>query len=177
MSGSQHNLLNCYKILELPEDASWAEIKKSYCNLRELYSVPSLATLSINEDLLGEHGAEILEQIDNAYRVLRKHFEEIWLKNEKKIERIISKVGLFDGHTLKQVRETLNIDLLDIAMATNIQINHLKNIENEHYQALPNDVYLRGYLVSYAEFVSLDPKRVVDEYMAGYKKWRKETLS
>ena len=76
---------------------------------------------------------------------------------------------------MKKIRDTLNIDLVDIAISSNIQINHLKNIENELYGALPNDVYLRGYLVNYAEFLSLDSKRVVDDYMQGFHQWLKAT--
>ncbi len=175
MTIKRNDLMNCYKVLELSEDASWAEIRKSYCNLKELYSRPTIATLSINEDMLDKQGVEILVQIDEAYQCLEKHFKDTRLKNEKKIEQIVSKVVLYNGNTLKKVREMLNIDLSDIALASNIQINHLKNIENELIRALPNDVYLRGYLVNYAEFLSLDSQKVVDDYMLGYRQWREKT--
>lgn len=175
MTTNQDNLSQYYEILELPVDASWAEIRKSYNNLKELYSTDSVATLAVNEDMLEDRSAEIIKQIDDAYVNLKKHFKEIRLDNQKKIDEIVSKIGLFDGKTLKKIRETLNIDLVDIAISSNIQINHLKNIENEIYGALPNDVYLRGYLVNYAEFLSLDSKRVVDDYMQGYQQWRKTT--
>ncbi len=172
---NQEKLSEYYDILELPEDATWSEIRKSYCNLRELYSDDSVATLAINEDMLEARGAEILEQIDDAYLHLKEHFKEIRLENEKKIEEIISSIGVFNGKTLKKIREALNIDLVDVAISSNIQINHLKNIETELYGALPNDVYLRGYLINYAEFMSLDPAKVVEDYMQSYQEWQKST--
>jgi len=172
---NQENLSRYYKVLELPIDATWAEIRKSYNNLKDLYSTDSIAILAVNEEMQEDRNNEIIKQIDDAYENLKKYFKEIRLDNQKKIDEIVSTVGLFDGKTLKKIRETLNIDLVDIAISSNIQINHLRNIENELYGALPNDVYLRGYLVNYAKFLSLDSKRVVDDYMQGYQQWRKTT--
>jgi len=175
VSMDRNTLLNDYTILELPEDASWSEIRKSYLNLKQLYSSPSLATESLNEDLLAERGEKILKEIKEAYKRLEEHYKDIRLKNEKKIENIIEKIEFFDGSTLKQVRGELNIDLLDISLSSKIQIVHLENIEDEIYSNLPGDVYLKGYLRSYAQYISLDPEKVVEDYMQRYEEWRQES--
>lgn len=170
---NQTDLAKCFELLELPESSTWPEIKNSYFNLKKLYSNPSLAIASINEDMLDERAEEIVTQIEKAYRKLEKHFRKLKTDNNIQIELLTAKIETFDGASLKSIREELKVDLLDIAMASNIQINHLKNIESENYKDLPKDVYLRGYLTSYAEYLSLDPPRIVDDYMHQYREWRK----
>ncbi len=174
---SRNYLLDYYEILELPNDASWSEVRRSYLNLKELYSKPSIVTQSLNEDSLEGLNEEIIEKVDKAYKELETYYTDIRIENEKKIECIVAKIDFFCGSSLKKIREELNIDLLDIAISSNIQINHLKNIENEAWDSLPSGVYLKGYLKSYAKYISLDAARVVEDYMQGYLKWKEQSLN
>ena len=45
---------------------------------------------------------------------------------------------------------------------------HLRNIEDEHFRALPALVYVRGFLVEYARYLKLDPRPVVTTYLQRY---------
>ncbi|MCK4791687.1 MAG: helix-turn-helix domain-containing protein, partial [Desulfobacteraceae bacterium] len=42
----------------------------------------------------------------------------------------------------------------------------------EKFDALPPDVYLRGHLINYANYLMLNPKKVAGEYMARYRSWK-----
>jgi len=163
---------SCLEILELPPGSSWIEITKSYNNLKQLYSQPSLALAPVEEELSDSRRAEILREIEYAYAELEKLSSYSKKNLEKNIKSILSEIDFFSGRALKIIRERLNIELCDIAMETKIQRSHLKRIEDEDYVALPREIYVIGYLKNYARYLSLDPDKVVADYMEGYSQWR-----
>ena len=167
------NLDKYYEILELPRDASLAEIARSYKDLKELYTQESIATIALDKELFHKENVAIVAELEDAYKELKKYFHIINIEKEEKIKEIVTQVGSFDGHVLKHIRETLNVDLLDISMSSNIQVKHLDNIEKQNFGDLPKEVYLKSYLRSYANFLALDPDKVLDDYMLEYEKWRK----
>ena len=73
--------------------------------------------------------------------------------------------AVFSGELLRQVRESLGLSLQELSDKTKIGKNHLDNIEADRYDALPAQVYLRGFLMSYARVVKLDPLRVAKSYL------------
>lgn len=76
----------------------------------------------------------------------------------------------FRGSILKIIRERRGISLNLLADKTKININYLENIEAEKYHQLPSEVFLKGYLSQYAKFLSLDAKKVVEDFMRFYEK-------
>jgi hypothetical protein len=164
-----------YEILESPQDASLAEIVRSYKDLKELYTKQSIATIALDDELFREENVGILTELEDAYTELKKYFHIINREKEEKIKEIVTKVGSFDGHVLRHIRETLNIDLLDISISSNIQVKHLENIEKQNFQDLPREVYLRSYIKNYSNFLALDPVRVLEDYMRVYDNWRSKT--
>jgi cytoskeletal protein RodZ len=70
------------------------------------------------------------------------------------------------GATLRERRERLGIGLDDIERATHIRRRQLLLLEEGRFDQLPGDAYARGFLRSYAEYVGLDPQRVVDAFNA-----------
>lgn len=165
---------HCLKILELPSGASWTDIGKSYSSLKQLYSGSSIATLPVEDELSEDRRHEILEEIEWAYKELENIYTSSKKNLEKNIKALTDAVDSFNGPNLKMIRERLKIELCDIAMETKIQLSHLKGIEGEKYGTLPREIYLIGYLKNYARYLALDPKRVVTDYMKGYKQWQKE---
>lgn len=163
-----------FEILELPADSTWPQIRKAYCSLKELYSTSSMITLPVEDELSSERKQEILNEIEEAYLELEVYFKNRKHHFEKNIQAMVSDIAFFDGKALKHLRKALKIDLLDIALATSIQVNHLKNLEANLYGALPRDVYTRGYVTNYAKYLSLDPQKVVADYMQGYDAWHKK---
>jgi len=158
------------EILELPPGSSWLEIARSYRSLKQLYSAPSIAVLPVEDELTELRREEIIRQIDQAYGELENLYASSRKNLEKNIKAIEQEIDFFNGLALKAVRKRLNIELRDIATETNIPLSHLKKIENEEYGALPLEIYVIGYLKNYARCLSLDPKRVVADYMKGYRR-------
>lgn len=60
------------------------------------------------------------------------------------------------GEKLKKLRSDRRISLSDVARSTNIQVKYLEFIEEGAYEKLPVDVYAKGFLKSYAEFLGID---------------------
>ena len=166
-----------YDVLELPNDASLAEIRRSYKDLKELYTKQSIATIALDNELFQRENGKILLELEFAYKELKKHFHLINVEKEEKIKDIVEKVGSFDGHVLKHIRETLGVDLLDISISSNIQVKHLDNIEKQNFRDLPREIYLKSYLKNYADFLALDPVKVVEDYMQEYESWRSKVSS
>ena len=69
------------------------------------------------------------------------------------------------GKNLKNVRESLGIELEEIFQVTKISPTALAAIEKDDVANLPPKIYLISFLKSYAEALQLDPKQVVDGYI------------
>jgi len=65
------------------------------------------------------------------------------------------------GNTLKKMREASNTSLESISSATKIQTKYLKWLEEDNYTKLPAQVYVEGFLKSYAKFLDEDPKEII----------------
>jgi curved DNA-binding protein CbpA len=76
--------------------------------------------------------------------------------------------GIYDGPALRRVRINRGIELEEIATITKISEAYLSFIEANRYTDLPAPVYVRGFLREVARCLKLDPKRVVDTYMASF---------
>ncbi len=68
------------------------------------------------------------------------------------------------GKELKEVREEKGISLEEISEKTKIQPRFLKAIESGNWRELPEEVYLRGFLRTYADALGLDGKDFVESY-------------
>jgi cytoskeletal protein RodZ len=68
------------------------------------------------------------------------------------------------GEKLKKMREELCISKAEISKATKIRNVYLEKIEQGKFDELPADVYVRGFLKSYAGYIGLDPAEVVRQY-------------
>jgi hypothetical protein len=181
MSGKDYN--SYLETLELHPGASLSEIRKAYQHLKALYSRESIVTLPIEDEISAEVKRQILHQIEEAYQGLLVSFEkeEDTLEDEmsswpamKTYEQTSVELTTFTGQALRKIRERLNIDLRDIALSTRVQTQYLESIEVENFSALPPGAYIRGFVISYAEYLSLDSKKVANDYMSRYSAWKNE---
>ena len=69
------------------------------------------------------------------------------------------------GKDLRNLRESLGIELEEIFQVTKISPTALAAIEKDDVGNLPPKIYLISFLKSYAEALQLDPKQVVDGYI------------
>jgi transcriptional regulator with XRE-family HTH domain len=69
------------------------------------------------------------------------------------------------GEILRKRREELGKDLREIAQISKIRYDYLKAIENEAFEKLPLEVYVKGYIREYAKILNIDPEVVINEYI------------
>ena len=68
------------------------------------------------------------------------------------------------GNSLHEARVRQGIGLQTAELATKIRGKYLKALEEEQFELLPAQTYVKGFLRSYAEFLGLDGQLYVDEY-------------
>lgn len=68
------------------------------------------------------------------------------------------------GEKLKKIRAEYRISLTEVSRNTGIRLPYLEYLENGDYGKLPADVYIRGFLRSYAQFLGADPKALIRMY-------------
>ena len=72
------------------------------------------------------------------------------------------------GISLKEARLRKGLDLAAAAEATKIRSRHLQALEDEQFDVLPGQTYVRGFLKTYADFLGLDGQLYVDEYSSRF---------
>ena len=68
------------------------------------------------------------------------------------------------GERLKKIRSDRRVSIGEIAKSTKIQTRYLEYLEDGHYDKLPADVYVRGFLRHYAQFFDLAPETFIRLY-------------
>lgn len=68
------------------------------------------------------------------------------------------------GDTLSEARTRRGVDLEEIQAATGIRPRYLRAIEQEDWDALPEEFYARAFIRKYAVFLGLEPEPLVAEY-------------
>jgi cytoskeletal protein RodZ len=68
------------------------------------------------------------------------------------------------GTLLKRRRTDLGISLKQVAEATKIRIEHLEAIEEGEFDKLPADVYTKGFIRNYSQYLELDPEKALALY-------------
>jgi flagellar biosynthesis protein FlhG len=84
---------------------------------------------------------------------------------QAEIAREITPETAFTGALLSKARQARGVTLQDIAKITKISPMHLRAIEAEDYDALPAQVYVRGFLQQIAKALKLDPTQVTKTYL------------
>lgn len=68
------------------------------------------------------------------------------------------------GERMKKIREERRLSLGEISKHTKIQVKYLEYIEDGVYAKLPADVYVRGFIRSYAIFMGLNEIGLVKQF-------------
>ena len=58
------------------------------------------------------------------------------------------------------------IDINEVETRTKIRAKYLRAIENEEWGLLPGDVYAKSFLRTYADYLGLDSRQLIDDYSA-----------
>jgi cytoskeletal protein RodZ len=70
------------------------------------------------------------------------------------------------GSTLRQKREKKRMSLAEVARITRIPVSTLESIEQDHFDDLPGEVFVKGFLKSYAQTIGLEADEIVARYTA-----------
>src|SRR3954453_22798488 len=73
------------------------------------------------------------------------------------------------GSTLRETRIRKKIDITSVEEATKIRAKYLRALENEEWVLLPGPTYVKTFLRTYAEYLGLDPRMLVEEYSARFE--------
>jgi hypothetical protein len=68
------------------------------------------------------------------------------------------------GGSLREARLKRNLTPADVQKAIRIRDRYLQALEEERWELLPGDAYVKGFLRTYADYLGLDGNLYVDEY-------------
>jgi len=68
------------------------------------------------------------------------------------------------GNSLREARLRQGLDFPELEQGTKIRGKYLRALEDEQFDVLPAQTYVKGFLRSYAEYLGLDGQLYVDEY-------------
>ena len=169
-----------FDILEISPEATLLEIQSAYSRLKKLYSTDSVVISPIEDEFSKEERQKILEQIEEAYAKLMEqvkerqdrlvHHEKPFAVGHKPLEGEAADIS-YDGQVLKRIREKLGIELFEVSLDTKIRVELLESIEQERFDKLPPEVYLKGHIINYANYLLLDSQKVASDYIARYRAW------
>lgn len=106
----------------------------------------------------------LLLQLEEASQRL-----QAWLSTREKVEATAASPRINTspiGQKLQKARADAGISIRDLSLRSRIGLRYLEAIENFEVEALPREVYLRGYLREVARALGLDPEALVEDYLA-----------
>lgn len=68
------------------------------------------------------------------------------------------------GNSLREARVRQHLELTEVELATKIRARYLRALEEETFDALPAQTYVKGFLRTYADYLGLDGQLYVDEF-------------
>ena len=72
------------------------------------------------------------------------------------------------GNSLREARLRQGLEFPEIEYATKVRSKYLRALEDEQFDILPAQTYVKGFLRTYAEYLGLDGQLYVDEYNSRY---------
>src|SRR2546421_11114122 len=81
----------------------------------------------------------------------------------------IRRAAMFEiGSSLREARLRQGLDFPELEQATKIRAKYLRALEDEQFDLLPAQTYVKGFLRGYAEYLGLDGQLYVDEFNSRY---------
>jgi cytoskeletal protein RodZ len=68
------------------------------------------------------------------------------------------------GQCLQRQRESRKISFESVSQGTRINPAFIQALEEDAFQLLPSETYVRGFLQCYAKFIHLDPAEILGLY-------------
>src|ERR1700760_3028436 len=74
------------------------------------------------------------------------------------------------GARLREARMRAKIDINQVESDTKIRAKYLRAMENEEWELLPGEIYSKTFLRTYADYLGLDSRELVDDYRRQYER-------
>jgi cytoskeleton protein RodZ len=74
------------------------------------------------------------------------------------------------GETLREARMRQRIDMTEVEAATKIRAKYLRALEGEEWHLLPGPTFVKTFLRTYAEYLDLDSRLLVEEYKQRFER-------
>ncbi|MCC7535592.1 MAG: helix-turn-helix domain-containing protein [Deltaproteobacteria bacterium] len=68
------------------------------------------------------------------------------------------------GQFLRHEREVRQVSIEELSQTTRIPVRMLERIERDRFEELPGEVFVRGFLKSYARALGLPDEAILDRY-------------
>jgi hypothetical protein len=81
------------------------------------------------------------------------------------------------GASLREARVKRGLSPTDVHKAIRIRDRYLQALEEERWELLPGDAYVKGFLRTYADFLGLDGNLYVDEYAGRFAERDEQPLA
>lgn len=136
---------------------------------RRKYDEELILEKKLPKDLIEKHKAAAKET-EREIRADVDILEPAPLSEEKQnlldslIISIESETG-YNGASLKKIREIKGISLDEVALRTKVSKNYLKYIEEDQYDFLPPEVYVKGFVTQISKILDLKPQKVVASFV------------
>lgn len=190
--------MSLYDVLWTHRGASDEELRRAYKRQREVFEPGSLPTTSLlSRERLVRDRARVEEAQETLLDPMRRRAYDLTFfpgaerdQRERRpeadpailAERALLREELaheihpqteYTGPLLRRVRESLGIELDDIARRTKIATLHLEAIESEDFDKLPAEVYARGFVSQVATILGLDATQATRSYVRRLKARRR----
>jgi cytoskeleton protein RodZ len=74
------------------------------------------------------------------------------------------------GSRLREARMRAKIDINEVETRTKIRAKYLRAIENEEWDLLPGEVYVKSFLRTYGDYLGLDSRQLLDDFRRRYER-------
>jgi cytoskeleton protein RodZ len=74
------------------------------------------------------------------------------------------------GETLREARMRRRIDITEVEAATKIRAKYLRALESEEWELLPGPTFVKTFLRTYADYLELDSRLLVEEYKQRFER-------
>src|SRR5215213_2581292 len=74
------------------------------------------------------------------------------------------------GQTLRETRLRNRVDIAEVEAGTKIRAKYLRALENEEWDLLPGPTFVKTFLRSYADYLGLDSRQLVEEYKQRFER-------
>jgi hypothetical protein len=78
------------------------------------------------------------------------------------------------GNSLREARFRQQLEFGELEQATKIRARYLRALEEESFDTLPAQTYVKGFLRTYADYLGLDGQLYVDEYNSRFSSGEEE---